>query len=233
AEGARVARRTLAGVVGLPAGRDSSLEVAPTQWPPCGADSADRAALQRSALESRWNVRRAAAEYQVAEGDLRLQVANASPDLTLGPGLFFDQGTGKFTLGLGLPSLQLTRNRGPIAEAEARRRLAGARLLQEQETVLTEVDSALTRCAAVTDEATSVAALVREAEQRRDLVRAAWARGETGRLEMLTADLELRRAQREALDAGRRQREAGLGLDLALGAWGLRQDGDWPRREER
>ncbi|HWA58765.1 MAG TPA: TolC family protein, partial [Gemmatimonadales bacterium] len=50
AEGARVARRALAGVVGLPARRDSVLEVAPTQWPPCGGDNADRAALQRSAL---------------------------------------------------------------------------------------------------------------------------------------------------------------------------------------
>ncbi|HSB53140.1 MAG TPA: TolC family protein, partial [Gemmatimonadales bacterium] len=170
------------------------------------------------------------AEYQVAEGDLRLEVANAAPDLTLGPGIFFDQGTGKFTLGLGFPSLSLNRNRGPIREAGARRELAGSRLMQEQERVLEEVDAALAQCQLSAREVTAVDSLTTEAERRHALLAAAWNRGEVGRLEVLVASLEVLRARRLGLESRLRQWDAGAGLERAVGAWGLRQDGDWPRK---
>jgi outer membrane protein TolC len=228
---AHAANVALAAAVGLPGSVTSSLVLNDPDWPECGADpSADRDSLQRAALNQRPAIRRAAAEYQVAEGDLRIQVANASPDLTLGPGIFFDQGSGKFTLGLGLPSLNLSRNRGPIREAEAHRELAGTRLLQEQERVLAEVDAAISRCELAGREVGSIDSLTTQAERRHTLLEAAWNRGEVGRLEVLATSLDVTRARRLALESRLRQWEAGLELERAVGAWGLRRDGDWPRR---
>ncbi len=86
--------------------------------------------LQEAALQSRRALRVVLADYQVAEAEVRLEVAHSWPDLQLGPGLFFDHGVGKWTVGFGLPSLPLNRNRGPIAEAEARREVAANRIAE-------------------------------------------------------------------------------------------------------
>lgn len=226
---AAAATHALGTALGVPLPTGAAIPVGPTAWPDCpDLDRENRPTLQRTALAARWSVRRAAAEYQVSEGDLRVEVAKASPDLTLGPGVFFDQGTGKFTLGLGLPSLGLTRNRGPIAEAEARRAQAGARLMQTQEAVLVEVDAALAQCSSAAREVLAVEGLVVEAERRQRLVEAAWSRGEVGHLEVLLARLETQQSRRRVLEARLRQWDAGLALERAAGAWGLRSDGEWP-----
>lgn len=222
------ARAALATDLGIPVASAASVELGPGGWPDCGAMSESRDTLQRIALEGRWSVRRAVAEYQVAEGDLRLAVANAAPDLALGPGLFFDQGTGKFTLGVGLPSLMLNRNRGPIGEALARRAVAGSRLMAEQEMVLGEVDAALAGCALAEREVLAAEGLAQQAEVRVRLTEAAWSRGETGRLEVVTTRLEAVRSRQASTEAHSRRREAGLALERASGAWGIRADGPWP-----
>jgi outer membrane protein TolC len=225
AEREEVSKRSgVARTLGIPT--TVPLQLSDSGGPDCAGEP--REELQRIALGTRWPVRRAAAEYQVAEGDLRIEVANATPNLSIGPGLFFDQGTGKFTLGGGLPSLALNRNRGPIGEAEARRTLAGARLMQAQETVLAEVDAALSACENVGRQAEAADSLTKQAESRLRLMQAAYARGETGRLELITAQLEMVRVHRATTEAALRKGAAGLGLERAVGAWGTRADGPWP-----
>lgn len=223
-----LARAALAEALAVPVAAVEAVGLADGVWSGCGDPSEPRAALQREALAARWSIRRAAAEYQVAEGDLRIEVANAAPDLSLGPGMFFDQGTGKFTLAAALPGIPLGRNRGPIGEAEARRRVAGARLAEEQERVLGEVDASLAGCDAAAREAAVADSLVAEAASRAGLVEAAYARGEAGRLEVALSAVELSRARRLALESGFRRAEAGLNLERAVGAWGRRGDGPWP-----
>lgn len=152
------------------------------------------AALLALALERRWDLRVRVAEYQQAEAGLRLAVAGSWPDLDLGPGIFFDHGVGKWTLGVGLPDLLLHGNRGPIGEAVAARELAGARLLEVQERVLGEVEMALAACGARRQELASVddtAAMTRVAA-----LEAAFARGEIGRLDLILARMELARLAR-------------------------------------
>jgi outer membrane protein, heavy metal efflux system len=223
-----LARVALASETAVSTGVIDGAELATTPWPSCHGEADPRDSLQRVALGTRWSVRRAAADYQVAEGNLRIAVANAAPDLTLGPGMFFDQGTGKFTLAAALPSIPLNRNRGPIAEADARRRLAGARLAEAQELLLTEVEAALAGCEAASREAGAADSLAAETARRGRLVDAAYARGETGRLEVALAGIELTRVRGIVVEAELRRMEAELALDRALGAWGLRRDGPWP-----
>lgn len=219
------ARAAVLQAIGLPA--NSSVDIADLGDQTCAADS--REALQQSALERRWSIRRSAAEYQVAEGQLRLEVATAAPDLALGPGIFFDQGTGKFTLGLGFPTLALNRNRGPIGAAEAQRSVAGARLIQAQEVVLSQVDAAMAACGVARQQVSASDSLAREVEARFALVQAAYDRGETGRLEVTMARQELVRSRRFKLDARMRETTAALQLEYVLGAYGTRADGEWPR----
>jgi len=223
----RLARVEVAGELGVPAEAFAGIELDDSNWPLC-RDSGAREELQREALGGRWSLRRAAADYQVAEGDLRVAVANAAPDLSLGPGMFFDQGTGKFTLAAALPSIPLNRNRGPIAEAEARRTVAGLRLAEEQERVLAEVEAGLAGCDAARREVVLADSVVAEAERRARLADAAYDRGETGRLEVALAGLDLTRVRRTMLEARLRLGDAGLALERALGAWGSRDDGPWP-----
>ena len=224
----RLARVRVAAELGVPADALEGIELADPLWPPCGDSGATRADLQRQALGARWSLRRAAADYQVAEGDLRIAVADAAPNLTLGPGMFFDQGTGKFTLAAALPSIPLNHNRGPLAENEARRSVAALRLAEEQEQVLAEVEAALAGCDAARREVAATDSVVTEAERRARLAEAAYDRGETGRLEVALAGLDLVRTRRTVVEARLRVGESGLALERALGAWGTRDDGPWP-----
>jgi outer membrane protein TolC len=226
------ARSALALALGLPAAEVPS--VADGGPPQSGCALLDAAAydtLQREALLSRWAVGKAAAEYLVAEGDLRSEVANASPNLQLGPGLFFDQGTGKLTLGLSLPAIPLNRNRGPIAEAEARRAARGARVAEAEEQVLGELDAAAASCRAARHTAVVADSLAATAAERNRLAQAAFARGEIGRYEVALATLDAVRAARQDLEARLDLETAGLALERALGAWGRKADGLWPSLE--
>jgi outer membrane protein TolC len=173
--------------------------------------------VERVALTTRRELRRALAEYQVAEGDLRVEVAKSWPDLQLGPGLFFDHGVGKWTIALGLPSVPLNRNRGPIAEAEARREVAARRFAEVQEQVLGEVTMALAACRSAGEEMASLD--LRSTRKRVELAEAAYRRGEIGRLELEFVRLELERATRRLIEAGGRLTAAGLSLEHAVGIW--------------
>lgn len=68
----------------------------------------------------------AAAEYEVAEKELELEVRKQYPDLTIGPGYGHEDGNNEVLLGLSLPLPILNGNRQGIAEAGARRDLARA-----------------------------------------------------------------------------------------------------------
>lgn len=208
------AEAALAGTLGLPAaalGPLNGVRIAPL---PCPATEA-RAALLAQALERRWDLRVLVAEYQRAEAGLRLAVAESWPDLDLGPGIFFDHGVGKWTLGLGLPDLLLHGNRGPIREAMAARELAGARVLEAQERALGQVEGALAACDARRQELAAVdetAAIARVAA-----LEAAFARGEVGTLDLVLARAELARLGRRRVGLEDAMELAGSALAQAVG----------------
>jgi outer membrane protein, heavy metal efflux system len=202
--------------VGVPASAMTGFNLVQDTLSHCAAGPAQDS-LVRVALEHRPELHRVLAEYQVAEAEVRLEVADSRPDLSLGPGLFFDHGISKWTIAFGLPSLVLNRRRGPVLEAEARREVAAREITEVQELVLGEVRQAVGECAAAAGE---VAALnVSAAERGLMLAEEAYQRGELGRLEVEIARLELVRARRRIAEADSRKLAAGLDLERVLGVW--------------
>ncbi len=181
----------------------------------CPADGA-RQALLAGALERRWDVRVALAGYQEAEAELRDEVARSWPDLELGPGLFFDHGVGKWTLGLGLPDLLLHGNRGPIGEAIAARAVAAARVDEASTRVLAEVDAAFAACRAATREREGFEPAA--AGTRLAGLEAAWQRGELGRLEVALARADVARLARQGAELAAAERAAADELAWRAGA---------------
>ncbi len=136
-------RLALAAALGVPA---SALDGITLAWPtldsPPPADTFAPATMQRTALLNRLDLQRTLVEYGAAEAALRLEVAKQYPDIRLGPGYMFEEGDNKFLIGFSVTLPVLDRNQGPIAEAEARRKEAGAAFLALQAKVIAETDDA-------------------------------------------------------------------------------------------
>ena len=96
--------------------------------------------LQRTGLFNRIDVRRSLEEYAAAESAVRSEIARQYPDISFGPGFAYDQGQNKFTFGFSVTLPIFNRNKGPIAEAEARREEVATRFLSLQARVIGETD---------------------------------------------------------------------------------------------
>jgi len=96
---------------------------------------------REQALLSRADLATAINEYALAETRLKLAVARQYPEISIGPGYYWDHGIAKFPLDVGF-TLPLNRNRGEIAEARAARELAGERMLAIQAGILGAIDLA-------------------------------------------------------------------------------------------
>jgi len=239
AEGTRIdARVALARALGVSVGRVDTLRLRATPVSSCtvldalGAQHGDavvRDSLATLALEDRADVGVELADYTVADADVRLAVARQYPDLTLGPGLLWDEGIPGWIVNVGLPSLIGGRNRGPIEGAEARRAEQGARVRLLQDSVLEAVDGAVAGCRGVRRLVATADSLVEATQHAVDLADSAFQRGETGRTEIAIAHLALVRATHTRRLAGARRVAAGAALDRATGRWiGLTARGPWP-----
>jgi outer membrane protein TolC len=110
---------------------------------PPSAESLLPAEIQRDAVLNRLDVRRSLAQYAAAEADLQLEISKQYPDLQIGPGYTYEEKNNFFTLGLSTTLPIFNRNQGPIAEAEARRKEAGASFLEKQAQVIAGGERAL------------------------------------------------------------------------------------------
>lgn len=188
-------RATLAGVLNVPmeslAGISISFDTVSTPVP---ASQLPRLDLQREALLKRADVLAALAAYQSAEASLRLEVAKQYPDFTISPGLLWEAAQTKWTLGLSLLPPLFDRNRGPIAEAHARRDEAAANVMKAQAKAIAELDHACGGYLVALN--TLDAATVRVTDARRLVVSAqrSLAAGTGIRSEVLGAEVELARA---------------------------------------
>jgi len=196
------ARAELAAAIGVASAELAALEPSPLAMLPTFA-AADIATARDNALVNRLDVRRALAEYQVAEQELRAAVALQYPDLTLAPGYLHDQADHKITLGLDLP-VPLFHNAKPaIRQAIAQRAVAAAKFDEVQAAALAAIDigaARLTSARAAFDaaERASTAAGDAERSMQRRLTAGAADRGE-----VLTEQIALAGLKRSALDARR------------------------------
>ena len=131
------AKAALAASVGVPV---AGLQGFDFKWPdldsPPSAESLSPAEIQRDAVLNRLDVRRSLAQYAAAEADLQLEISKQYPDLQIGPGYTYEERNSFFVIGFSTTLPLFNRNQGPIAEAEARRKEAGASFLEKQAQVI-------------------------------------------------------------------------------------------------
>ncbi|MBV9494180.1 MAG: TolC family protein [Acidobacteria bacterium] len=161
----------------------------------------DEASLCKLALTARPDVLAALAHYDALDATYRLEVKRQYPDFHVSPGIGWDQGAFKWTLGAAAELPIFNRHEGPIARAEAERAKAAAQLLAVQAKVIGTVDAARTR------ERTArarLAAASQVVESREALVAAGrkqFAAGEIDRLAMRQLEAESAAAEADRVDA--------------------------------
>lgn len=204
------ARSRLAQAVGVPLAALSGISLA--TWSSSALPSVPALAEARGwAAANRPDLLAALADYAAEQAALQRELSRRFPDFTLGPGYQFDQGQGKWSVGLGLTLPVLDRNQGPIAAAEARRAAAEARFVALQHRVLAEVDRAWAELASIRADEERVQALRLALEQQVRRVRAQHAAGDSSRLELVRAEAAL-------ADQARLEIEVNLRAARALGA---------------
>jgi cobalt-zinc-cadmium efflux system outer membrane protein len=192
----------LATSIGIP---NSALARKKVIWPeveqPPAPASLPPPSVREIAILNRLDVLRALAQYEAAQSNLQLEVARHFPDIELGPGYSFDQGAHFFSLNLSAVLPLRNRNEGPIAEAEAKRNVAGAQLMATQSNVIADTDKALVLYsdAYATLQEADHAASALEA-QRRTAYRSLQS-GETDQLAAISVDIETAVADRARLGA--------------------------------
>ncbi len=204
-------RAALAAAIGIP---DSALEGTALGWPeletPPDADAITAAAVHEAGFVNRLDLRRALEEYAAAESLLWLEIAKQYPDVHLAPGFDFDQGEYQPGLGLSVELPLLNQNQGPIAEAEAGRRDARARVRALAARILAETDAALARYRAARGEVAEADRLVSALAAQAAAARRAFDLGATDRLALAGSEVQLAVARRARLAAvGRAQAALG------------------------
>jgi outer membrane protein TolC len=155
---------------------------------------------RKLALQSRADILGALADYAAAEDELRLQIAQQYPDVHLGPGYQYDQGDNKWSLGITFDLPILNQNQGPIAEAEAKRKLSAAKFVALQSQVIGEIDTAVAGWHAFKDQLATGNELFAAQTAQLKSVQAQANSGAADMLDLASAELELNLGALTVLD---------------------------------
>jgi outer membrane protein TolC len=193
---------SLAAAIGIP---ESALTSKTLVWPegdrPPAPALLPPPSMRAAAVRNRLDVQRALAQYEAAQSALQLQAALQYPDINLGPGYNYEESANFIALSLSTVLPLRNRNEGPIAEAEAQRKAAGAQLLAVQSTVIADTDKALRQYTAAYETQEEGARSVGQLEtQQKATVRMQQA-GEMDQLSVVSAELQTSVAERARLDA--------------------------------
>ncbi len=192
-------RVLFAAALGVPVAALDGIKLSLTAFDQVPApDSLPPREVQRRALLNRPDVLAQLADYEASQSALQLEVAKQYPDLNVGPGYVFDAGESKWSLGLSLVLPVRNRNQGPIAEAEARRRLAADQFVGLQARAISEVDQALAGYRAAFQQLADANAVVAAQENNERSAEVLFKAGESDRLTLLAAQ-----AERIAAELGR------------------------------
>lgn len=198
----RTTHIALATTIGIP---DSALDGKAVTWPeadrPPSPASLPPQSLRRDAVRNRLDVQRALAQYEATQATLQLEVARQYPDINIGPAYAYEEGSNFISLGLSAVLPIRNRNEGPITEAEAQRKIAGAQLLAVQSTVLADTDRALGQYTAAFATLSEADHSVFQLREQQDSTTRMLQAGELERLTLLAAQLQTSVAERARLDA--------------------------------
>jgi len=210
-----LARSRLAEAVGIPLAalvdvRLSFAGLVESTPPPAPAEA------RRLAAQNRADLLAALAAYAASQSALQGEIARQYPDLSFGPGYQLDQGEGKWSLSLGVTLPVFHQNQGPIAAAQARRESAAAKFLSLQHHILAEVDRTAAAYTSALGDLAAIDTLRATLTQQAKTIRAQQAAGETSRLDLTRAQLELADHARAELDARVRAEQALTDFEAAL-----------------
>jgi cobalt-zinc-cadmium efflux system outer membrane protein len=222
----QAARGQLAAALGVPVSALADVPLAFEEIVKTDADVPAEAA-RREALLNRADVLGALAQYDASQAALALEIARQYPDLQLGPGYEFDQGDNKWFLALALPLPIMSRNRGPIAEAEARREAAAATFTGVQAAAMVQIDQAVQAYEAARKALATATAIGADLALQTRAAQARFEAGEISRFELGSIRLEQVTVELARLDA-QIKAEAAVGqledalqspLGLPAGTW--------------
>lgn len=192
----------LAAAIGIP---DSALIGKTLAWSdadsPPAPSSLPPQSVRKLALQNRLDVQGALEKYEAAQSALQLEVARQYPDINIGPGYSYEEGTNFLSLVVSSVLPLRNHNEGPIAEAEAQRKVAGAQLLAAQSAVLADVDRSQARYAAAFATLEGATGAVGELKQQQQSALSLLKAGETDQLTLVAAQLQTSVSERSRLDA--------------------------------
>ncbi|MCG8324087.1 MAG: TolC family protein [Thiotrichales bacterium] len=96
--------------------------------------------IRELALLNRMDIRRALAEYEIYEAELRLQIEHQYPDITLSPGFIFDQDDKIWALGTAWLLPVFHNNDGQIEKALAERKLMQEKFKALQRNIILAIE---------------------------------------------------------------------------------------------
>ena len=167
----------------------------------CAVADVPAGEVRRHAVLNRSDILAALSEYAASQSALQLEIAKQYPDIRLGPNYQLDQTDSKWTIGLALDLPILSRNRGPIAEAEARRTENAARFLALQSQVIGELDAAVEDCRSALLKSQAADDLLANLDRQEAAARTRREVGEISKLELLGVQLELNASAQARLEA--------------------------------
>lgn len=208
---AATAQTRLAAALGLPL---ESLEAVRLDFSPFQRLPLPTTAVQ-NALFGRADLMGLLAEYAAAEAALKLELSRQYPDINPAPGYDYNSGQNRWQIGVNF-ILPLNQNRGPIAEAAARRQTAEKRFLARQAAIQAELDSARAAYDTSRQKAATAALLAGEAERAADTSQKMVEAGNISALELTRRRIESSAAKLALLTAKiEAQTAAGLLEDAA------------------
>ena len=210
-------RVSLAVAIGVPveALNGVALDTAEFDVPAVLAEEGSAAQLRRRALTGRADVGGLLAEYEASESALRLQIANQYPNLTMTAAYNYDfRNQWEINPAVDLPVFN--QNRGPIAEAEGRRREAAARFLALQASVMGQIEQGTASYRAAAAAVLNADRLVDDEQQRLRRAERAFRAGAVDRPALVAVQLEAVTIEAARFDAVVQQRQAGGLLEDAL-----------------
>ncbi len=171
---------------------------------------------RKRALTHRADLLAALADYAATEAALRLEIAKQYPDVHLNPGYQLDQNENKWALGITVELPILNQNRGPIAQAEAKRKTAQAKFEAIQAAVFGQIEQALAAYRAAQAKAATAAKLTDDAATQADSAKKMVDAGEISPLEHTRRRIEVTAAKLARQEAIQDARVALAALEAAI-----------------
>ena len=176
----------------------------------------DAATTRQLALQNQLAFARERMQYNLAEAELKLQVAKQYPSFNIGPGLLWSQGDTVWQFTFSLPAALLNRNKAAIETAEAQRSAQGAQVLAKQSEIISEVERLRLNALALQQPLLVAQTSLQAAQSQLQLTTAQFEAGNVEALSVIDARSLYLQAERTVWEARAALWRASWELELAI-----------------